>query len=174
MKEKTYKSVIIGCNLLFAATEDTAKYCLECDLQRGVGDCLTDIMAPERHYLYASEDLEQALAYVGPVAYRLGWNVNQTIKALNYFTQAKIPTLRAGTSLRRVICTLGVIGSRYEATNPRTHTFSEILDTFSELLETVSLSKEDYESQLHLGEDFWNVLNVYQETRKQEINYGRV
>ena len=53
MKRNQSKYEIIGCNFIWGdnITEDTAKYCNQCDQTRGQGDCLTDIMVAERGYI---------------------------------------------------------------------------------------------------------------------------
>jgi hypothetical protein len=51
MKQKT-KYQIIGCNLMFGATNQTYKSCANCGLLRTDIECLDNIMVAERHYIY--------------------------------------------------------------------------------------------------------------------------
>jgi hypothetical protein len=47
-----YKTVIVGCNLMFGATDQTFRRCLGCELTRTDNECLDNIMCVERHYVY--------------------------------------------------------------------------------------------------------------------------
>jgi hypothetical protein len=51
MKQPT-KYQIIGCNLMFGATERTFKSCSDCGLLRTDTECLDNIMVAGRHYIY--------------------------------------------------------------------------------------------------------------------------
>lgn len=54
MRKNRSTSKIIGCKHAWGnpIPPGTEKYCAECDLQQGVGDCLTDIMVGERCYIW--------------------------------------------------------------------------------------------------------------------------
>jgi hypothetical protein len=54
-----YKAIIIGCNLMFGATEQTFRRCLGCELTRTDNECLDDIMCAERHYVYEKIKVEE-------------------------------------------------------------------------------------------------------------------
>lgn len=98
--------------------------------------------------------LEKALTYVGPVAYHIGWNINTTIEALNYFTQAEIPLNKSGTSLRHILLKLTSLEDEF---NPMIYTFPEILEELSKL------SKNEIDSIFgRSGNNVWDVLKVYQ------------
>jgi len=45
------KYVIIGCNRMFGANEETFKSCRDCSLLRTDNECLDNIMVGERLYL---------------------------------------------------------------------------------------------------------------------------
>ena len=50
MKPVTY--TIVGCNLMFGATEQTFQACSECSLKRTDTECIDNIAVGERHYIY--------------------------------------------------------------------------------------------------------------------------
>jgi hypothetical protein len=43
---------IVGCNLMFGATEETYKSCDKCELTTEDNECSDDIMCAIRHYIY--------------------------------------------------------------------------------------------------------------------------
>lgn len=53
MKKPPTKSLIIGCKHAWGnpIPQDTEKYCSDCTLETGRGECLTDIMCGERCYI---------------------------------------------------------------------------------------------------------------------------
>ncbi len=51
MKKLKVKYEIIGCDHRFKPTPETIKYCDQCKLTQGQGECKTDIMVGERYYV---------------------------------------------------------------------------------------------------------------------------
>ncbi|MFA6335804.1 MAG: hypothetical protein WCX48_09710 [Bacteroidales bacterium] len=49
---KPTKYTIVGCNLMFGATEETFLECAKCSLRRDDVECLDNIAVGERHYIY--------------------------------------------------------------------------------------------------------------------------
>ncbi len=50
MKPVTY--TIIGCNLMFGATEDTFLACSKCSMKRTDTECIDNIAVGERYFVY--------------------------------------------------------------------------------------------------------------------------
>jgi hypothetical protein len=52
------KLKVVGCNLMFGATEQTFKRCSECSLKTTDNECLDNIMCVERHYIYEKVEVK--------------------------------------------------------------------------------------------------------------------
>lgn len=46
------KYAIVGCNLMFGATEETFKSCVNCELTPHNTECIDNIAVLERHWIF--------------------------------------------------------------------------------------------------------------------------
>ncbi len=123
-------------------------------------------------------DLEKDLIYAGPVAYHIGWNFDQTVRALDlfygvglssYITEDGSVIHSAGVSLRGILSrlinpnyntltTLKKYDISLKEVDPKTHTFKEILTLFSKKKVLVDDIVTIFGAR---GADFWALMTSY-------------